>query len=384
VTGSYRAIVLAATLLVVAAGDRGPTIRWTPRGEDPTRGGFEVHGLGPAERAALASDSFGPTRWAEVFRVNVDDGPADRPAILGSYKMVGDLARFVPRFPLERGLRYRAVFDPARLGVKGSSSASPIVGNVLLPKPVVAATTTVTHVTPTADRLPENLLKFYLHFSAPMARGEAYRRVRLLDAGGQPVRAPFLELSEELWDPNGTRFTVLLDPGRIKRGLKPREELGPILEQGKSYTLVIDRDWLDAEGQPLKESFRKTFRAGPPDDRPPDPKDWTIAPPSAGTVGPLVVTFPEPLDHALIGRLIGVRDAAGESVPGKVAVEAGETCWRFTPERRWRADSYRLVIDTALEDLAGNSVGRPFEVDAFEPIRRTVEAETVTRAFRPK
>ena len=93
-----------------------------------------------------------------------------------------------------------------------------------------------------------------------MSRGEAYRHIRLLDGAGKPVDTPFLELDEELWLRDGTRFTLLFDPGRIKRGLKPREELGPVLEAGKSYQLVIDRDWLDAEGNPLKTEFRKTLR----------------------------------------------------------------------------------------------------------------------------
>src|SRR5438105_1654786 len=79
-----------------------------------------------------------------------------------------------------------------------------------------------------------------------MGRGAAYHHIRLLDATGRPVDAPFLELEEELWSNDGMRFTLLFDPGRIKRGLKPREELGPVLGAGKSYTLVIDGAWPDA------------------------------------------------------------------------------------------------------------------------------------------
>src|SRR5262249_5583071 len=156
------------------------------------------------------------------------------------------------------------------------------------------------HVYPTRDRLPENQLKFYLHFSAPMSRGEAYDRVRLLDDKGKLVEKPFLELAEELWDDSGTRFTLFFDPGRIKRGLKPREIYGPALEEGKSYTFVVDRGWPDAEGNPLKAEFRKSFRVGPPDDTQPDVANWKLTPPSPGTDAPLTVTFPEPLDHAML------------------------------------------------------------------------------------
>src|SRR5438128_8167014 len=114
-----------------------------------------------------------------------------------------------------------------------------------------------------------------------MASGGAYRHVHLLNAKGKEVEAPFLELDEELWSPDFRRFTLYFDPGRIKRGLKPREDVGPVLEEGKSYTLLIDRDWNDAQGNPLRESFRKTFTVGPPDDEAIDPQKWKIYAPRA-------------------------------------------------------------------------------------------------------
>jgi hypothetical protein len=246
-------------------------------------------------------------------------------------------------------------------------------------------------VYPSADRLPENLLRFYLHFSSPMSRGEAYRRIRLLDAAGEPIEAAFLELDEELWDPSATRFTLLIDPGRIKQGLVPRAELGAVLEAGKRYTLEVDAGWPDASGQPMLEPFRKEFVVGPPDESPPDPTDWRLDVPEVSSVPllfsrtlppPLVVRFPEPLDHALVGRLLSVRDAEGRAVPGRGEVIEGETGWRFTPRRHWRPGDYVLDVDADLEDRAGNGVGRPFEVDVFDPIEPRVEARSVVVPFR--
>jgi hypothetical protein len=231
--------------------------------------------------------------------------------------------------------------------------------------------------------LPENLLKFYIGFSAPMSRGEAYRHVHLLDSAGKPVPDPFLELDEELWSPDGKRFTLLFDPGRIKRGLKPREEVGPILEQGKSYTLVVDRQWPDAVGNLLIRDFRRSFRVGPPDMAPPDPKTWTITAPEGASLAPLKVRFPEPLDWALAQRLITVQDCDGHHVPGRVDIDQQEIRWRMTPESSWKSEAeYKLVIGTELEDLAGNSIGRPFEVDMAGPISRKLESPTVTLPFR--
>ena len=135
----------------------------------------------------------------------------------------------------------------SRVTTAGSSSIS--ISPLRPAHPITL--TVVESVYPSAEILPENLLRFYLQFSAPMSRGEAYTHIRLLDAAGRAVADPFLELNEELWSGDGRRFTLLFDPGRIKRGLKPREEVGPVLEAGKSYTLVIDRQWPDAQGNPL-------------------------------------------------------------------------------------------------------------------------------------
>src|SRR5262249_2621292 len=150
----------------------------------------------------------------------------------------------------------------------------------------------------------------------PMSRGEIYRHVRLLDDKGKAIDKAFLDLEEELWDREGKRLTLYFDPGRIKRGLKPREDLGAVLEEGKRYTLVIDRPFTDAEGNPLKETFRKRFRVGPPDETPPDPKKGKLQPPPAGERGALVVAFPKPMEHALLHRLVWVADAKGARVAG--------------------------------------------------------------------
>jgi hypothetical protein len=62
-------------------------------------------------------------------------------------------------------------------------------------------------------------------------------------------------------------------------------------------------------------------------------------------------------------------------------VRAHETRWDFTPRQPWVAGTYHLVANKRLEDLAGNSIGRPFEVDAVRPIQRKIETETVRVAF---
>ena len=166
-------------------------------------------------------------------------------------------------------------------------------------------------------------------------------------------------------------------------GRQPREELGPPLEAGKRYTLVVDAAWPDEDGQPLKAAFRKSFSVGKPDDVQPDPKTWKLHAPTAGNRDPLRVQFPESLDHALLQRMIWVVDAAGKKIAGAVRVSREESVWEFIPKKPWAAGAYRLTVDTALEDLAGNSVASPFEVvegrPAPKPVGKTVELPFTVR-----
>src|SRR5690606_16524905 len=108
-----------------------------------------------------------------------------------------------------------------------------------------------------------------------------------------------------------------------KRGLLPRDQEGPALEEGKSYTLVVDAAWPDATGRPLGGEFRRNFRIAAPDETQPDPEHWTIAPGRAGTTEPLVVGFEEPLDHAMLHRVLTVK-RDGATIAGTIRVDRGE------------------------------------------------------------
>jgi hypothetical protein len=376
-------------------------VRWRAPSRDRPKATVEVAGLDAAVLPLLRLPKMTVSDWRSFLRVRVmpergQRAAEDQPPVLGKYEVVGSVVRFQPRFPLEPGLRFRAEFDRAALeklvarlsprsrpGAPVQPKSETLAAEWTQPLEHAQPTARVAEVYPTASTLPENLLRFYIHFSAPMSRGEAYRHIKLVSqVTGKAVDAAFLELGEELWSPDGMRFTLLFSPGRIKRGLKPREELGPILKEGQSYVLAIDRGWPDAAGTPLQSEFRKSFRAGPADETSPDPKTWRIDPPRAHTNGALTVRLPEPLDRALLDRLIAVHDASGRAVAGHKSVADRETLWRFEPEAAWASGDYRLVVGTELEDLAGNSVARPFEVDVTSPITKHVATETVALPFR--
>jgi hypothetical protein len=308
--------------------------------------------------------------WPSVFVIYA--GTGDVPPLLGTYAVEAGTLTFHPSFPFAAGVRYRAVFHPPGGG-------APIENVFDGPPRETVSRTRVERVYPSGDVLPSNQLRLYIYFSAPMSRGEAGARIHMLDEKGKILEGVFLP-GQELWDPHDQRLTMTLDPGRIKRGLTSNLKMGPPIAEGKRYTLVIDRDWPDARGVPMLEGFRKPFRGGPADRRPPDPKEWQVRPPRAGTVDALVVDFPKPMNYPLLERMIKVSSARG-SVPGTVSVDRQETRWRLTPQEPWRAGAYQLVADTGLEDLAGNHIGQPFDIDVFERVTEHITTGTISRAF---
>jgi hypothetical protein len=332
--------------------------------EHAGRRAIAVVGLGRDVVARVGAADLTLQEWRRLLSVRVGDGPVRAaPPMLGAYVAFGDALVFTPRFALKPGLRYQATFDPSQLPGATEGSTDRVTADIRLPggEPP-APETRVEAVYPSSPELPENLLRFYIHFSAPMRQGESYRFVHLVAIGAGEVELPFLELAEELWDPGGRRLTLLFDPGRIKRGLVPHEEVGVALRAGTRYALVVDRTWRDARGAPLVEGARKEFRALTPDRSSPSPAQWRVSAPEAGTREPLVLRFPEPLDRALLHRLVWVEDESGDAVPGTVDTRDHETRWLFVPDHPWRSGSHEVRVDPALEDLAGNSVGRPFEV----------------------
>lgn len=214
-----------------------------------------------------------------------------------------------------------------------------------------------------------------------MRGGHIYEHIILRNSAGQPVELPFLEIDEELWDPAMTRLTLFIDPGRIKREVTPLEEIGPALEAGKTFTLEISPQWKDASGASLKSGFQKQFKVGPPDREPLDPARWNVSAPGAGSRDPVRMVFNKPLDHALAQRMIHVTRDTGERVEGATMLEDEERRWIFTPASAWLPGSYRLLVQTAIEDLAGNNIGKAFEVDLVETAPSRLTNATVRLSF---
>ncbi len=322
-------------------------------------------------RAAPWSGAEPAAGWDEVFAIFAGDDPT-APAMLGAYARDGDAVAFTPRFTPAPGLRLRAVYRPP-----GADAVTARFGGV--PVPPRAPTTEVLSVTPSAEVWPENILKLYITFSAPMRIGVAWNNVRVRDASGELLGGLFVEIDQELWDSEGRRLTVLFDPGRIKRGLVDNINEGPPLVAGARYSLEIDAEWRDAAGGLLVRPFAKPIVVAAPLRTPIDPAAWRLTPPARPT-DPLIVDFGRSLDAALALRAITVRKD-GAILARDAELERDETRLVFNPTRPWRVGRYTLNADDILEDIAGNRIGRPFDIDTNDPVQRSAKAEAAELAF---
>jgi hypothetical protein len=282
----------------------------------------------------------------------------------GTWARDDDVARFTPRFAAVPGTRF-AVVESTSAGVApGPEGAWREVARVVVPDAGAVPTTLVERIEPDVEEVPENILRFAVTFSAPMEEGSASGRLRLLDEAGDELPGTLLDMPPELWDRDRRRLTVLLEPGRIKRGLQPNVQAGPPLREGGSVTLVIDRTIRDATGATLVSEARRTYRVTAPIRTRVDPARWRVAW-AAGPQDALSVVFDRPLDPVLALRCLRVTDEHGDPVHGAASLDSEARVWTFVPADG--ADPRDLHVDARLEDLAGNSVRRVFDRDLAEP-----------------
>ena len=130
---------------------------------------------------------------AEVFQVFVggqDQCCGGRRPMAGTYDAIDEGWSFSPQFELIEGQSYvvRTAsgngFDLTEfdLTISGRGRTLPIV----------------TAVYPSGPHIPENTLRFYIHFSEPMKPHVASEYIRLVDATGNIDGAAFMQFKQEL------------------------------------------------------------------------------------------------------------------------------------------------------------------------------------------
>lgn len=336
-------------------------------------GTFEVRGLSDELLAKLCAQPPTEQEWRQLFAVYVvtdERGPdPESLPMWGSYRIEQDVLRFAPRYPLSEGHRYCARFN---LGSRLESFFT--LPERDRPPPAVL------RIYPSASVLPANLLRFYLYFSQPMRQGQARTQVRLYELPPEPedgedgavgereVDGVFLDPLTELWDPDQTRLTLILDPGRVKTGLAAHAQLGRALTPGRRYRLEVGCGFRSAWGASLCTSFSKVFAVT---------DAWTaclldshfqLVLPTPRTRAPLRMRLPLPMDHVLLSTFLRVSDAKDQPVTGDVSLHEEESLWSFVPRTDWEPGRYTLEVNPSLEDLAGNNLRESFDRPATQSV----------------
>ena len=329
--------------------------------------------------------SVASERWSDILRVYTNEAVVKKlnQPVGGTYAWHGDGLSFKPYFNLAAGETYHCFFNYQTLlrlteGTELLKESEKILEFSFQVPEKKSVATEIVSVHPQADELPENMLRMYVYFSASMSPGEAYNHIHLKTEEGNVVEKAFLIVDSELWDSERKRFTLLFDPGRVKRGIRSNLELGSPLKQGQSYQLVIDSTWRDANGNFLAQSFTKSFHITSAIRTVTSPRNWDMTTPSAGTLEPLMIAFDRPIDHALALKYILVTSQS-EIVTGKITL-TGSTIWKFTPDQPWKPGEHQIEVSPLLEDVAGNNLNNPFDVDITKA-KRVSSVEIVKLMF---
>ncbi|MGX9355572.1 hypothetical protein ACS3SW_10520 [Roseobacteraceae bacterium S113] len=287
-----------------------------------------------------------PTSTFEVFVGSLEDCCEGRSSIAGQYQATERGWDFKPMFGFDAGRSYVV----RRNGPESELVAFSIPDNADAEQAAV-----VTAIFPSGGVIPENTLRFYIHFSEPMKPHVAFDYIHLVDASGAVDDAAFMKFKQELWSPDRRRLTLLMDPGRIKRGVAQNLTLGPALQEGQSYSLVIDEGWPTAYGTASLERAVAQFDVAQPLRSLPNVEAWTFNSPTAGTTEALEIVFDRPFDAGQLQTELVVLDSSDRAFTGDISVEAGERRWSFVPNQPWPSDGVLLSVPARLEDVAGNN-----------------------------
>ena len=225
---------------------------------------------------------------------------ASLPPVIGSYTVERDAVVFKPQFGFDPGRRYRVVFDAGQAAERAGCPIQLLMSIVGLPRRNCVPTTVVTGVYPSGDVVPENQLRLYIHFSAPMGLKGGIGYVRLARRGWRrgtrsvpSARCGVLEPR-----PHAVHGVLRSRPPETRhpaeRGDGPFARRRPLATRSSCRASGVMRRGCrsrrnsgGASRSGRRMNVRSTSTRGGSSRR------------ARGGREPLAVTFPEPLDHGL-------------------------------------------------------------------------------------
>ncbi len=217
---------------------------------------------------------------------------------------------------------------------------------------------------PSSSALPANALKLHLEFSHAMTESGIFEHLSLTDVTrpGSPVPVAGAFREVPLWSPDLRLLTVWLHPGRQKTGVNLNEDEGPVLIEGHRYRLSLSKHATTTEGAQLGYDRDMEFTASAPVHARVDPQRWQLSctpDPADASCRIVRIGFPDLLDWAMLHMAIKIdgEPCAWQPV-GDHSISAGGIHLKPGP--------HQLHVNPRLEDIAGNNLLRPFELETSD------------------
>lgn len=291
---------------------------------------------------------------SELLKVfMIQEGKESQTSLLGLYSKNQDTIFFQPQFELGDGLSFNAHFyhknDTVKTFYKTPSIDLNITNEIF-----------VKEVFPRSNKIPKNILTFYIEFSQPMLEDEsAFRYVNLYNENKEIV--PHVWLNKSRWISDKI-LMLMIHPGRVKRGIKYYDNLGDVFYVGKKYYLGITDKVKPLYKNSKLKSFTKGFEIIDPTESCPKILKNKFSIPKRNSKEKLKIIFDKPMDlYSILGGISINIHNKDVNIQGKFIPGSDDTEWYFIPEKPWTEKKYTLIFNKYVSDPSGNGLIKPFE-----------------------
>lgn len=292
-----------------------------------------------------------PSELLKVFMIQ--EGKESKTPLLGTYSKAEDTIFFEPQFELGDGLSFNAHFyyknDTVKVLYKTPSINLNISNEIFIKE-----------VFPRSNKIPKNILTFYVEFSEPMMEDEsAFRYVNLYDENKEII--PHVWLNKSRWI-NDKILMLMIHPGRVKRGIKYYDNLGDVFNIGTKYHLEITEKVKPLHKNSKVKPFIKEFEIIEPKASCPKVLQKKFSIPRRNSKEKLKIAFDQPMDlYTILGGISINIYNTDINIQGKFISGSNDTEFYFVPEKPWTEKKYTLIFNKYVSDPSGNGLIKPFE-----------------------
>ncbi|SMP26816.1 hypothetical protein SAMN06264346_10967 [Chryseobacterium profundimaris] len=296
---------------------------------------------------------------SDIFKIfMIQNNTESQTSLLGSYYKIEDTIFFEPQFELGEGLSFSVNFSYKNNTVKKLYKTKPIDNSII-------QEIDVKEIYPRDNKIPKNVLTFYVEFPVPMIEDESvYRYVNLLDENKKTLAHVWYNKARWISD---KVMMIMIHPGRVKKDISYYDNLGEIFTVSKKYYLEITDKIKPLNSNSKLIYFTKEFEIINPLNTCPKVLEDKLNNPKKNTFDKLKIAFDRPIDFFSAQIGISVKNYDSDiAFEGKIIPGSEDTEWYFVPAKPWTEKKYTLIFNKYLSDPSGNSLIKPFETTTIK------------------